>query len=164
MSCKTESLYTKVMEWLRAECPLLQPENMSVDFELAILNTAEEVFQVIPTGCDFHYNQAIYRKFGKLGLKPILTQNANFGKWAYQIMALNHLPSDQIEPTFRELCSQEFPLGDTNKSLKSKFQKYWEKFWLNTIGVERLSVYKAPLRTNSHCENYHSRLAKTIGI
>ena len=107
MSCKTESLYKKVMEWLKEECPLLQPENMSVDFELAILNSAEEVFHVIPTGCDFHYNQAIYRKFGKIGLRPILTQNANFGKWAYQIMALNHLPSDQIEPTFRELCSQD---------------------------------------------------------
>ena len=55
-------------------------------------------------------------------------------------------------------------LSDTNKSLKSKFQKYWEKFWLNTIGVERLSVYKAPLRTNNCCESYHARLAKTIGI
>ena len=71
MSCKTESLYTKIMEWLKEECPLLQPENMSVDFELAILNSAEEVFQVTPTGCDFHYNQAIYRKFGQMGLKPI---------------------------------------------------------------------------------------------
>ena len=82
----------------------------------------------------------------------------------YQIMALNHLPSHQIEPTFRELCSQEFPLGDTNKKLKTKFQRYWEKFWFNTIGVERLSVYKAPLRTNNHCESYHAKLAKTIGI
>ena len=99
-----------------------------------------------------------------MSLRPILTQNANFGKWAYQIMAQNHLPSDQIEPTFRELCSQEFPLGDTNKKLKEKFQKYWEKFWLNTIGVEHLFVYKAPLRTNNNCENYHSRLAKTMAL
>ena len=129
MSCKTESLYTKIMEWLRQQCPLLKPENMNVDFELAIINSAEEVFQLTPTGCDFHYNQAVYRKFGQMGLRPILTQNANFGKWAYQIMALNHLPSDQIEPTFRELCSQEFPLGDTNKKLKEKFQKYWTGWW-----------------------------------
>ena len=81
MSCKTESLYTKIMEWLRQQCPLLKPENMNVDFELAIINSAEEVFQLTPKGCDFHYNQAVYRKFRQMGLRPILTRNANFGNF-----------------------------------------------------------------------------------
>ena len=69
------------MEWLRQECPLLKPENMNVDFELAIINSAEEVFQLTPKGCDFHYNQAVYRKFRQMGLRPILTRNANFGNF-----------------------------------------------------------------------------------
>ena len=62
------------------------------------------------------------------------------------------------------LCAQEFPITATEKKLKDKLQRYWEKFWLSTIGMERLSVYKASLRTNYHRESYQLRLIKHIVI
>ena len=72
MTNKKETLYTEVMEWIKEQCPLLNPQNISMDFELAEMNSAKAVFDIDPTGCDFHYNQAILRKIGKKGLKKML--------------------------------------------------------------------------------------------
>ena len=69
MTAKTEELYIEVLIWLRQECPELKPENMSMDFEVGEMNAGEAVFNVVPTGCNFHYNQAILRKIGRKGLK-----------------------------------------------------------------------------------------------
>ena len=85
-------------------------------------------------------------KIGKKGLKKTMSKNAEFKKWVYQIMALNHLPSNKIEAAFRELCARPIPLSATAKKAKESFQRYWERLWLNTIGVDRFSVYRAPLR------------------
>ena len=61
------------------------------------MNAGEAVFDVVTTGCEFHYNQAILRKVGKKGLKKTFSKNAEFKTWVNQIMSLNHLPSDKIE-------------------------------------------------------------------
>ena len=122
------------------------------------------MFDVVPTACDVHYNQANLRKVGKKGLKKTISKNAEFKAWVHQIMSLNHLPSDKIEQTFRELCAIHIPLSASAKKEKQSFQRYWERFWLGTIGVERISVYNAPLRTNNHCESYHAKLPSQIGV
>ena len=165
MTAKTEELYIEVLIWLRQECPELKPENMSMDFEVGEMNAGEAVFHVVPTGCDFHYNQAILRKIGKKGLKRTMSNNGEFKAWVHQVMSLNHLPSDKIEQTFRELCLIHIPiLSASAKKEKESFQRYWERFWLGTIGVDRMTVYNAPLRTNNHCESYHAKLPSQIGV
>ena len=77
MTAKTDQLYIEVLIWLKQECPQLEPENISMDFEVGEMNAGEEVFHVVPTGCDFHYNQAILRKIGKNGLKKICPKMLN---------------------------------------------------------------------------------------
>ena len=62
MTAKTEKLYNEIFVWLKQECPQLNPENISMDFEIGVMNAGQAVFGVVPTGCDFHYNQAIMRK------------------------------------------------------------------------------------------------------
>ena len=56
MTNKKETLYTEIMEWIKQECPLLNPQDINMDFELAEMNSAKAVFDIDPTGCDFHYN------------------------------------------------------------------------------------------------------------
>ena len=41
--------------------------------------------------------------------------------------------------------------------------KYYWRQWFVVVGVDRLSVYKQPHRTNNGAENYHSRLNKGFG-
>ena len=86
-----------------------------MDFEIGVMNAGEAVFDVVPTGCDFHYNQAILRKVGKKGLKKTISKNAEFKAWVHQIMSLYHLPSDKIEQTFGELCAIHIPLSASAK-------------------------------------------------
>ena len=164
MTHKSEDLYNEVLEWLKNRCPQLNPHNISVDFEVGEMNAVEYVFGIIPTGCDFHYNNALLAKAGKKGLKVTIKRNKEFGKYFHQLMALNHLPADKIEPTFRELCAKRIALSSKTQKARESFERYWERFWLNKIGVDRLTVFKAPLRTNNHCENYHSKLPTTIGV
>ena len=73
------------------------------------------LFDVVPTACDVHYNQANLRKVGKKGLKKTISKNAEFKAWVHQIMSLYHLPCDKIEQTFGELCAIHIPLSASAK-------------------------------------------------
>ena len=78
MTHKSEDLYNEVLEWLKNRCPQLNPHNISVDFEVGEMNLVEYVFYIIPTGCDFHYNNALLAKAGKKGLKVTIKRNKEF--------------------------------------------------------------------------------------
>ena len=50
--------------------------------------------------------------------KGPMSKNAEFKAWVHQIMSLNHLASDKIEQTFRELCAIRIPLSAYAKKEK----------------------------------------------
>ncbi|XP_039293612.1 uncharacterized protein LOC120353566 [Nilaparvata lugens] len=41
---------------------------------------------------------------------------------------------------------------------------YIRRFWVGVVGVETLSTFEAPRRTNNHLESFHSRLLEAFGI
>ena len=51
-----------------------------------------------------------------------MSKNTEFKAWVHQIMSLNHLASDKIEQTFRELCAIRIPLSAYAKKEKQSFQ------------------------------------------
>ena len=77
----------------------------------------EKAYWNLPDTHEFHYNQAILRKVDKKR-----TENTEFKAWVHQIMSLNHLASDKIEQTFRELCAIRIPLSAYAKKEKQSFQ------------------------------------------
>ena len=163
MTNKTEALYTEVLEWLKEQCPSLNPEKVISDFEKGMINSAEAVFGVVCQGCDWHYCNALLKNARKKKLQPTIKNNEQFSKWFHKIMSLNFLPSEMIEPAFRELANEPLQLSAATRKQKDSFIRYWEKQWLQVIGVDRLSVFRSTVRTNNNCESYNAQMPRKIG-
>ena len=160
---KTEELYTEVLQWLRSRCPQLRPTKVISDFEKGLINSAEAVFGIRAQGCDFHYCQALLKTARKKGLMASLKHNEQFASWFRKLMSINFLPSDMIEPAFRELSQEPLQLSATTRNQHKSLLKYWEKQWLRNITPERLSVFRSEIRTNNNCESYNAQMPKKIG-
>lgn len=67
------------------------------DYELQIGNSIQQVFgQIEPTGCYFHFKQAIMRKVGELNLRPTYGAYIQFpDRLMLRIYRLEHRDSDQ---------------------------------------------------------------------
>ena len=77
--------------------------------------------------------------------------------------SLGLLPAAEIRAAFlglRARISIEFP--DFAEPLLD-FADYWERFWLNQIGPEGLSVFGLADKTNNIMESYHSLLKHILG-
>ena len=77
--------------------------------------------------------------------------------------SLGLLPPDEIRAAFFVLKARipmEFP--DFEQPLVD-FADYWERFWLNQIGPEGLSVFALSDRTNNIVESYHALLKHVLG-
>ena len=49
------------------------------------------------------------------------------------------------------------------KHKPEKAHKYWQKFWIRTVGTDRVTVYKQWHRTNNSAESWHSKINKGVG-
>ena len=45
----------------------------------------------------------------------------------------------------------------------NRYLQYVDAFWLNSVGVQRFSVYNEPRRTNNDMESFHRRLNRAFG-
>lgn len=79
-----------------------------------------------------------------------------------QFTNLAYLPASVIEPSFKYLAAlteQTFP---GNKGW-TKFVTYFQREWIDIVGVEGFSVFNANDRTNNFVESYHARINEAIG-
>ena len=161
MSSKKQMKYGKILEWLINKCPLLAPDICISDFETAIQNSFSVAFPFANAqGCLFHFAQKIWQRVQKLGLTSVFKNNLLFRNWIHMVMALPFLPPQKICEGFEHLKSQK--LNVTEKAPLHRFVKYVEKFWLTTVGPNRISVHNSPHRTNNICESYHAKIKRSF--
>ena len=65
---KKESTYNTLLRKLLEIKPDLNPKTIMVDFEKAAINSFENNFNVVISGCFFHLSQNIWRKIQSEGL------------------------------------------------------------------------------------------------
>ena len=53
--------------------------------------------------CVFHWTHAIWRKAQEIGLKPEYDKRSTIFNYIRRLVALPFLPSEHVEPAFREL-------------------------------------------------------------
>ena len=67
---KTDTTYNKLFSTLKKIEPMLDPEQLMIDFEKAAIKAFSYVFPAANiTGCLFHLAKNIYRQFVNLGFK-----------------------------------------------------------------------------------------------
>lgn len=75
----------------------MKPKQINVDFELAAINAASEVFPNAKVqGCNFHFKQSIIRNLNSIGLKKRYESDVKFAHEVRQLMAIAFLPEEKV--------------------------------------------------------------------
>ena len=71
-------------------------------------------------------------------------------------MALPLLPADAIERNWQTLQQQHINMNEDQPKML-KMIAYVNRFWIHSVGVQRISVFGCEDRTNNGVESWHSR-------
>ncbi|XP_071579821.1 uncharacterized protein [Temnothorax nylanderi] len=148
-----ESIWLKVLEL----APGLKTSVKFImsDYEAAAIKVLEKLFPDANIhGCWFHYNQAVLRKWNRLGL--INTSNTLLS----MTMTLPLLPQEYFVEALRILHNYCDATHSKYEELL-QFLTYIEKTWLPK--ASKVSVYNCPVRTNNLVENFHSTIRRKLG-
>lgn len=166
---KTQESYTKLLNMLKSslnEYPL----SISSDFELAIINSIEEVFPDCKAqGCFFHLCQSLWRQVQTTGLVETYNSYASFRASFKLIQALPFLPLDEVINGLKIVKSSS---TKKFKPIVSYFEKnYVGKLKANTRGIRDKPRFSMNLwnvydrvkndlpRTNNAVESWHSKIS-----
>jgi hypothetical protein len=90
-------LYTAAFEKIKGLVPDFNPTHGMADFEQAIKNSLEAVFDNIDVrGCHFHFGQSIIKKLKSVGLQSDYLNTPAIKKWGKKYVALCCLPATLI--------------------------------------------------------------------
>jgi hypothetical protein len=88
----------------------LNPQELTIDFEQAVMNAFKYHFPRIQiSACFFHFGQNIYRKIVEIGLKVQYSEDENLKSFVKKIIYLALLPIDKVDESFCDLCEFEVP-------------------------------------------------------
>lgn len=157
---RKKDTYIKLLTLMKEHIPNFNPRSMKIDFETSTILACREMFPDCKLkGCNFHFNQSIWRKVQELGLAKRYREDKDIRKHIKLTAALAHLPPQYIDdgwlyimessPNFREIMD---------------FNDYFVTQWLeNSIVQDMWICYEERHRTTNVCESWHSRLNRHIG-
>ena len=144
----TQALYEAILSWFKEKSPNFKPDIAITDFESAIQNAVVNTYDDTNIrGCVFHFKQAILRKVNKIGLAKTYKDNPAFRKFVRILMCLNFLPAQDIPTALQTLRQHVLPLSHSEGRLTKMLLTYIQKFWIETVGADRFSVFRASSRT-----------------
>ena len=119
-----QKLFKKIVDLIGTET--IKTEMVICDYEKAVMNAVvQEIPNVKPTGCFFHFKQCLERKLQILGFKKRLDDDPGFRLKINLIGGLAYLSPEEIPSAYRKVKLLMPP--ETNE-----FLKYVEQTW--TIG------------------------------
>jgi len=66
---KTKNIYTRFFELIKEHIPNINPNIITIDFEAATIQAIKDVFPNTQiSGCNYHFNQSLWRKVQNVGL------------------------------------------------------------------------------------------------
>ena len=112
------------------------------------------------TGCNFHFNQSLFRKVQHEGLVSEYRDNDEVQQHIRMAAALAHLPVDKVTDGWITIM-EDCPLG--NAKLDA-WNDYFVNQWMENIDLPHScwNVSQEEHRTNNTCEGYNNRLNKSI--
>lgn len=94
---KHKDTYKTIFERIKHDQPEYSPKQINMDFELAAIKAAAEVFPNAKIqGCLFHCSQSVVRNLSTNGLKNRYETDAQFAKEIRQMIGLAFLPVEKV--------------------------------------------------------------------
>ena len=134
---------------------------VSLDFEYA----AHAAFKtVLPEttihGCNFHFNQALWKHVQSLGLVSAYKKKDNIvRKHIQNIAALAYVPIDEIDGAWYTIMITS---PEDNVRAVGDFNDYFAAQWLSKKAEWNCYSRNAIMRTNNPAESWHRRLSERI--
>ena len=169
---KTQSTYRRLFHAMQTIVPGLQPNTVTIDFEIAAINAVNESFPgVVINGCFYHLAQNVYRKVQSAGLQERYRIDEDFAVSIRMIPALAFVPPQNVVESFETLqenaSNEILPLLD-----------YFEDTYIGRLRNRR-NARAAPLfstdiwnvhgqvenglpRTNNSIEGWHRRMQSAV--
>ncbi|XP_069101592.1 uncharacterized protein [Argopecten irradians] len=103
-------------------------QTLVADFEKATWAAARvTITGVVIRGCNFHWNQAIWRKVQEVGLQEEYMQKTDVYTTIRRVMALTFVPSDEVENCFNMI---RVPEGGNEKM--EQLCRYVDRNWIHS--------------------------------
>ncbi|XP_070168069.1 uncharacterized protein [Polyergus mexicanus] len=154
---RTTTLYNALWNKITQLIPQLEQNIKFVmsDFEMAAVKSLNKKFpRANLTGCWFHFNQAVLRKWRKLRL-------SNIPKMVLSMtMTLPLLPPDMFQEALL-IIQTEADLLSTEYPDILQFISYLRLTWSNM--ASKISTYRCPVRTNNIVESFHNIAMQKLG-
>lgn len=154
---RKQNTYFRLFRLLKDKMPQFNPQEFHIDFETAAINALTTVFSNVEIkGCNFHFNQAIWRKVQELGLTQLYRGEKEIRDHIKMCAALAHLPPDYIEDGFLHIM-ETTPTIEAIVQFNDYFVSQWienDRFWV---------CYNERHRTTNTVEGWHNRLNRKIG-
>lgn len=147
--------YQLLFEMIKSQEPQWEPMYAIMDFEVATISALQNVFpRVKITGCNFHFNQCLWRKAKQLNLDKTQTGKAHIKLCA----ALTHLPPNFIEDGWLYIMAES-----PNNQDFTKFNDYFVNTWLEDNVLSNIwCTYNEYHRTNNMVESWNNKIKKHI--
>lgn len=103
-------------------------------------------------GCNFHFNQCIWRKVQELGLVKEYTTNDEVKMHVRMLAALAYIPPNSVDEGFTKIMENSPVTEDI-----IKFNDYMVEQWIDNPNVEYIwNCYRERHRTTNVLESWHS--------
>ncbi|XP_076397916.1 uncharacterized protein LOC143263938 isoform X2 [Megachile rotundata] len=152
--CRTLSMYKAIWTKIASLAPGLQHNLKTVmcDYEKASMEAIRIQFPAVTIhGCWFHFNQALLRKWRKLGLQ--CTEK----KVLSMAMTMPLAPPDMFPQALNEIQLVADRSAATFPNVL-QFMVYLRSVWLPI--ASKVSVYGSAVRTNNIVESFHNTLSQ----
>ena len=103
----------------------------------------------------YHFQQALIRHIGQLGLKRAYAEDIGTRDVLRKIMALCYIPNQHIRHQFQNLKEKCTTLA------MAQFATYFEQTWLTLWLPEDWCVFGCPIRTNNTLEGLNNKFNST---
>ncbi|XP_003739297.1 uncharacterized protein LOC100906578, partial [Galendromus occidentalis] len=142
------------------------PLTFQLDFEVATLRAIQHEFPLSAIkGCNFHFNQCLWRKVQSLGLVSFYSDPL-VKKLIRSCSALSLVPLERIDDAWPEIDADSPPAEHPAHERVEAFKTYVIQNWLENASVFPRSMWNHfgnfGARTTNHVEAWHSALSRTI--
>ena len=134
------------------------------DFELNIIKACDDMLEIDPEGCFFHFSKALKTKVDKHHFKTRYENDPVFEQFIKECGALAHLPLEDLEKGLEHIENKYVFEDDKGNEFKDYFITYIRNYWIE--GCYPPQVWNCWSRTedltNNHQEGYNAKTNRVL--
>lgn len=149
---KSQAVYDEIFQNLLELEPKLNPTDVMIDFEMAVIKSIQANFpEAAVHGCFFHFGQSIWRHLQSVGLQTVYTNDEDFAVQIRMLIALAFIPIPFVIEAYEQLVGTEFYSEERDSEHKEAIQNllaYFQSTYLYRIsrnGSKQKPLFDIPL-------------------